>query len=220
MFPQTDHLEFAVYFMCSCKIICLHANVDLLDVDGEPTESNVNMTFYDTKTGKIKYNFNHTMKYKGIPDTLSLDPSIDYKIQVHTLPEVIKEDIQIVAGQHNHIPIETPQGTIEVKVTEGKVRALKFIVREEEECAVINVQSFKDKVKYLVGTYDVEILTLPRIKRLIDVEQSENSIIRIPAPGLITFKNPGVGFGSIYTCLLYTSPSPRDGLLSRMPSSA
>ena len=25
---------------------------------------------------------------------------------------------------------------------------------------------------------------------------------------------------SIYTCLLYTSPSPRDGLLSRMPSSA
>ena len=26
--------------------------------------------------------------------------------------------------------------------------------------------------------------------------------------------------GQIVTCLLYTSPSPRDGLLSRMPSSA
>ena len=26
--------------------------------------------------------------------------------------------------------------------------------------------------------------------------------------------------GGTYTCLLYTSPSPRDGLLSRMPSSA
>ena len=26
--------------------------------------------------------------------------------------------------------------------------------------------------------------------------------------------------GEVYTCLLYTSPSPRDGLLSRMPSSA
>ena len=25
---------------------------------------------------------------------------------------------------------------------------------------------------------------------------------------------------NIYSCLLYTSPSPRDGLLSRMPSSA
>ena len=26
--------------------------------------------------------------------------------------------------------------------------------------------------------------------------------------------------GSLWACLLYTSPSPRDGLLSRMPSSA
>ena len=26
--------------------------------------------------------------------------------------------------------------------------------------------------------------------------------------------------GAVSTCLLYTSPSPRDGLLSRMPSSA
>ena len=26
--------------------------------------------------------------------------------------------------------------------------------------------------------------------------------------------------GWFWTCLLYTSPSPRDGLLSRMPSSA
>ena len=31
--------------------------------------------------------------------------------------------------------------------------------------------------------------------------------------GLITFRLQ-------HTCLLYTSPSPRDGLLSRMPSSA
>ena len=30
----------------------------------------------------------------------------------------------------------------------------------------------------------------------------------------------GQGIGRIYDCLLYTSPSPRDGLLSRMPSSA
>ena len=30
----------------------------------------------------------------------------------------------------------------------------------------------------------------------------------------------GTLFSLIYSCLLYTSPSPRDGLLSRMPSSA
>ena len=31
---------------------------------------------------------------------------------------------------------------------------------------------------------------------------------------------PYLELKQIYTCLLYTSPSPRDGLLSRMPSSA
>ena len=31
---------------------------------------------------------------------------------------------------------------------------------------------------------------------------------------------PAEGEALIKTCLLYTSPSPRDGLLSRMPSSA
>ena len=34
----------------------------------------------------------------------------------------------------------------------------------------------------------------------------------------LVFQNPAL-LGSL-TCLLYTSPSPRDGLLSRMPSSA
>ena len=40
---------------------------------------------------------------------------------------------------------------------------------------------------------------------------------------LVRFSEPGAAVllrGDEYTCLLYTSPSPRDGLLSRMPSSA
>ncbi len=172
--------------------------VDLLDVDGKPNETNVNMTFYEVNSGKVKYNFYHTMNYKGIPDTLSIDPATQYKIQVHTLPEVWLEDVEIIAGQHNHIPIETPQGTIELKLSEGRMRDLNFLVREEGECNVVNVQSFKDKVRYLVGTYDVEILTLPRIKMTVDVEQSENTLLQIPAPGLASIKNPGRGYGSIY----------------------
>ena len=172
--------------------------VDLLDVDGESKETNVNMTLYEAHTGKVKYNFYHTMNYKGIPDTLSIDPSIKYNIQVHTLPEVWKENVELIAGQHNIIPIETPQGSIELKLSEGRMRELKFMVREEGECEVVNVQSFKDKVNYIVGTYDVEILTLPRIKMTVDVEQSKNVLLQIPAPGMASFKNPGKGFGSIY----------------------
>ena len=35
----------------------------------------------------------------------------------------------------------------------------------------------------------------------------------------VIYAHPGWG-EPLYVCLLYTSPSPRDGLLSRMPSSA
>ena len=37
---------------------------------------------------------------------------------------------------------------------------------------------------------------------------------------IITGTSFGAIVGGLYACLLYTSPSPRDGLLSRMPSSA
>ena len=39
-------------------------------------------------------------------------------------------------------------------------------------------------------------------------------------PGKFTSPSNIRGWGERYNCLLYTSPSPRDGLLSRMPSSA
>ena len=46
----------------------------------------------------------------------------------------------------------------------------------------------------------------------------------VAGPGQILLDVERVGICGtdveLYTCLLYTSPSPRDGLLSRMPSSA
>ena len=43
----------------------------------------------------------------------------------------------------------------------------------------------------------------------------EKKIRAVPPAG-----KSGVRKANSFTCLLYTSPSPRDGLLSRMPSSA
>ena len=41
-----------------------------------------------------------------------------------------------------------------------------------------------------------------------------------PLNGLALVWAGFIAWGAYFTCLLYTSPSPRDGLLSRMPSSA
>ena len=40
------------------------------------------------------------------------------------------------------------------------------------------------------------------------------------ASGVVVGEDEGVPYGLVYTCLLYTSPSPRDRTRSRMPSSA
>ena len=45
------------------------AQVNLLDEKGLPTESDVNMTFYDRYSGKLIYNYIHTLNHKGNPDT-------------------------------------------------------------------------------------------------------------------------------------------------------
>ena len=45
-------------------------------------------------------------------------------------------------------------------------------------------------------------------------------VVRVKVPNGIRLMPHTHPEDRIYTCLLYTSPSPRDGLLSRMPSSA
>ncbi|MEF9437996.1 MAG: VWA domain-containing protein, partial [Candidatus Mariimomonas ferrooxydans] len=45
------------------------AQVNLLDQDHQPNETDVNMTFYDVFSGKVLHNFVHTLNHKGNPDT-------------------------------------------------------------------------------------------------------------------------------------------------------
>ena len=47
-----------------------------------------------------------------------------------------------------------------------------------------------------------------------------SSIMVINAKGGSGKTTISTNLAAYYACLLYTSPSPRDGLLSRMPSSA
>ena len=50
----------------------------------------------------------------------------------------------------------------------------------------------------------------------IDIAAKKGTPIKSSGTGVVTMAENDL----YYTCLLYTSPSPRDGLLSRMPSSA
>jgi Ca-activated chloride channel homolog len=176
------------------------AQVNLLDIDGRPTETDVNMTFYDATSGKIKNNIIHTINHKGNPDTLYLDPLLTYRIVIHTLPEIIIDTAFVTAGKHTIIAAYAPQGYLELKSL-GRIeyRDLQAIIRENEKMETLNYQKINEKEKYIVGKYDIEIPTLPRIL-LEDVEilQSHTTIVEIPRPGIVTFLSLSPGFGSLY----------------------
>ena len=53
-----------------------------------------------------------------------------------------------------------------------------------------------------------------------DDERILDTVRNFGGEGVLTSTEHETGTDRIVDCLLYTSPSPRDGLLSRMPSSA
>ena len=176
------------------------AQVNLLDIHGNPTETNVNMTFYDQFSGKVIYNYIHTMNHRGLPDTLILDHLITYKLRINTLPPVFVENVKLTPGKHTVIAADAPQGTMVVKVADQiQYKGLEFIVRKAGDMNTLNMQKMYEEEKYLVGKYDIEIPVLPRIKLYnVDIKQSHTTTMEIPRPGLVTFLKSSTGFGSVY----------------------
>jgi Ca-activated chloride channel homolog len=176
------------------------AQVNLLDQNGNPTESNVNLTFYDSFSGKVMYNFIHTLNHRGLPDTLILDPIPVYRMRVNTLPPVEVDNIKLVPGKHTIIAADVPQGSLVLKVSDPmQYRGQLFIVRKSRDMATLNMQKMYEEEKYLVGKYDIEVPVLPRINIYdVEIKQSHTTTAEIPRPGMVTFLRTSPGFGSIY----------------------
>ncbi len=176
------------------------AQVNLLDIYGKPTETDVNLTFYDHKTGEIKYNFYHTLNARGLPDTLFIDPLYKYDITVHSIPPVTKSNVELVSGKHNIIPIDCPQGYLKLKINGiTNYLDLQALVKRPGTEEIIHVQKFNTTQKYLVGKYDLEILTLPRITiKGISIEQSHTYTVEVPQPGKVNIFSSQYMLGSIY----------------------
>lgn len=174
--------------------------VNLLDTYGKPTETNVNMTFYDNLSGLVKYNFIHSFNSKGFSDTLDIDPLITYNIVVHTIPPVRKDTVKLTSGMHNIVGLDAPQGYLMFKVSgNSTIKYLPCIIRKHGEHETITVQQFDQVEKYITGFYDVEVLCLPRIKvDNVDIRQSHTTTVEIPMPGIAVIQKSTNGYGSLY----------------------
>ncbi len=178
--------------------------VALLDKNNKPTETDVNMTFYDATTGFTKYNIYHTLTYRGVPDTINIDPVTSYNLVVHTIPQVEKKNIKIEKEQNTWIEVPAGQGFLELKLSGGTINntinnKLKCIIRERDSYGTLHVQQINSSEKYLCGNYDLEFMTLPRLKmNNINIDQSKTTTIEIPVPGIVNLLKQQMGYGSIF----------------------
>ncbi len=189
--------------------------VNLLDVNAKPTETNVNMSFYDMHSNQLVYNYIHTMNERGIPDTVLLDPIYKYRMVVNTIPPVEKSDIEITAGRHNIIACDAPQGFLNIKISGvTNYNDLKCIIRKKGSMQTLHVQNANTPEKYLVGKYDLELLTLPRqIFKDVSVDQNTTTTIEMAQPGRLNIS----AFTQQYIADIYQMNRNEIVWLARLP---
>lgn len=172
-------------------------SVELLDEKRAPTETNVNVSFINNATGVSAYEFVHYRDAAGKPDSVQVDPVLSYDLIVHTLPPVIKKNVNIQNGKHNVFSIAVPQGTLAARA-QGSGNAFSIIVRQRGGREIVNHQRSGEQFKYLAGDYEVETLTLPRRTFYVTIEPNKTRTVTLPSTGLVNINTLTDGTGSIY----------------------
>ncbi|MGI9544637.1 MAG: vWA domain-containing protein, partial [Cyclobacteriaceae bacterium] len=176
-------------------------SVELLDINNQPKETDVNVTFLNNFTGQAAYEFVHYLDQSGRTDTVVVDAVLSYDVVVNTVPPVARRNVYLDGGAHNVIRIKAPQGNLAVQQKNQSEYGspVKIIVRKRGKPQTITLSEMGRQEKLLVGRYDLEILTLPRIYRgSVSIEQSKTTNIEIPAPGVLNINSNVPGVGSLY----------------------
>lgn len=183
------------------KLSKTSAQVNLLDINSKPSETNVNTTFYDVKNDRYVYNFMHTLNSANNPDTLYIDDYPTWKVVAHTIPPVESAETKLVPGKHTTIPISAPQGSLQINRITGAYNyneRVKCVVRKSYNMQTLNVQLLNTTEKYIVGEYDIEVLTLPRTYLYkVKIDQSKNTSVDILSAGVLNLKALEAGDGCI-----------------------
>src|SRR3990170_8997308 len=112
-------------------------SVEILDANNQPTESNVNVTFLNSLSGIPMYDFVHYRDRQGKPDTVQIDPVVDYDLVINTIPPVIKNNMVLNIGKHNVLTIRAPQGNVVVKQEGRRDNNLQALVRQKGKSEII-----------------------------------------------------------------------------------
>ncbi|MFM7386668.1 MAG: hypothetical protein ACKO5L_00745, partial [Bacteroidota bacterium] len=102
-------------------------------------------------------------------------------------PLTVKKNIAVKKHIHNIIEVPAPQGFLQLSSPKSSFSP-QFTMRvSDKNGKTLNHQQYGQSCKYLMGKYDVEIFTIPRINRSVEVGQTSVSIVDIEAPGQLDY---------------------------------
>lgn len=177
-------------------------SVEIVDEQGAPTETDINLSFLNSFTREVSYNFVHYRNREGQTDTLQVDPVVTYDIYAHTIPAVAVQDWNAQPGTHNTIQIQAPQGSLKLSQRNHQEysKGVQAIIRQAGKPATLHVQAMGSGEKYLAGTYDLEVLSLPRTYfAKVTIQPGKETLVELPAPGILNIRADFVGIGDVYS---------------------
>jgi len=173
--------------------------VNLNNINGKSIETNVSFNLYKAGTKTIVHTFVHTMNKNRLPDTLIIDDKTLYDIEVFSTPVVSAQNIKIIPNQHNIIEVDAPRGSLQLKLINPlRSYAIPTRIYRVNDPKTLNVQQLEEVDMYIVGSYEIEIMTLPRIYRTVDIKQSYTQTVHIPTPGQFTYRTGNRIVGQIF----------------------
>ena len=139
---------------------------------------------------------------------------------------VCKADVEAVAAMRNKVPTQTA-----VSAAPTSSSSTPIAISGMRKTIAERLQASKQTAPHFRVQIDAELDNLLATRKQINDANTEvkisvndfiikacaSALTRVPA---VNVQFDGERVTQFADCLLYTSPSPRDGLLSRMPSSA
>lgn len=178
------------------------AQISLMTTDERPAETDVPVTLYDQRTGKVIQHLMHTMNDRGVPDTLRIDPIFTYKVVAHTVPPSVRTDVVVRPGVHTVIAVDAGTGLLQINSGTGPSdgSAVHAIIRRAGESGTLIAQEVGTTQRLRTGVYDLEVLTLPRLMiPQVRIEQSRTTDIAVPRSGVVNILPSTPGPGAIFS---------------------
>jgi Ca-activated chloride channel homolog len=164
------------------------AQVNLIDHNGNANITNIPFTMYDSESGAQEYNFIHTLNPSSkLSDTLFLNPLGRYKLVVHSIPPVVKDNIELSVGQHNIIAVNMPVGTLTAKCPGATFlnNEAQVVVRNNKG-KIVHVQDLNTSLQYLKSYYTVDMLTKPPSREGAMIDEGSSVEKKIEQVGTVT----------------------------------